>query len=156
MRQILTAFALAATLATPAAAAERTEVGMLDCTVEGGAGFVIGSSKDLACTFSPTGGAPEAYFGTVKKLGLDIGVTGKTFIKWAVFAPTADAYAPGALAGDYVGASAEATAGLGVGANALIGGSNETFMLQPISVQAQQGLNLAVGFSAIALRTTQD
>ena len=73
-----------------------------------------------------------------------------------VLAPTVDAYAPGALAGNYVGLSAEATAGVGVGANALVGGSGETFVLQPVSVQAQQGLNLAVGFSSFELRSVAD
>ena len=62
---------------------------------------------------------------------------------WSVYAPTNRRY--GALAGHYAGASAEATVGAGVGANALIGGSNRTVTLQPVSVQGQTGLNLAVG-----------
>lgn len=157
MKKLLAAAAVAAALAVPAQAQTRVEVGLLDCVVEGGAGFIIGSTKDLSCTFLPAGDRPaEPYFGVVRKFGLDIGVTGKTYIKWAVLAPTVDDYAPGALAGDYVGVSAEATAGVGVGANALIGGSGETFVLQPVSVQAQEGLNLAVGFSSFELRAVAD
>lgn len=156
MRKVFAALALAAVLSAPAAAQSRVEIGMLDCFVAGGAGFIIGSTKGLTCTFSPAGRPQETYFGVVQKFGLDIGVTGATLIKWAVFAPTVDVYAPGALAGNYVGVSAEATVGVGLGANALVGGSGETFALQPVSVQAQQGLNLAVGFSSFQLRTTAD
>ena len=157
MKRILTAAALLAVLTAPAAPQARVEVGMLDCAVAGGAGFIIGSTKDLSCTFSPAGGRPpEPYFGVVQKFGLDVGVTGASLIRWIVLAPTADAYAPGALAGNYVGVSAEATVGVGLGANALVGGSGETFVLQPVSVQAQEGLNLAVGFSSFQLRTTAD
>ena len=89
----------------------------------------------------------------VRKLGVDIGVTGKSYVKWGVLAPTVEAYSPGALAGNYVGASAEATAGVGLGANALVGGSGKTFVLQPLSVQAQEGLNLAAGFTSFELRS---
>ena len=154
MRRMLAIAALAAITGGPAAAQSGIEIGLLDCVVEGGAGFIIGSTKDLSCTFHPAGDeAPEPYFGVVRKFGLDVGVTGATYIKWGVLAPSSQAYAPGALAGDYVGVSAEATAGVGLGANALIGGSGDTFTLQPISVQAQEGLNLAVGFSSFQLRS---
>jgi hypothetical protein len=148
---------LAVACASPAAAQARVEIGMLDCAVAGGAGFIVGSTKDLSCTFSPAGGRPpEPYFGVVRKIGLDIGVTGATLIRWAVLAPTVDTYAPGALAGNYVGVSAEATAAVGLGANVLIGGSGETFALQPVSVQAQEGLNIAAGFTSFQLRTVAD
>ena len=42
--------------------------------------------------------------------------------------------------------------GLGVGANALVGGSSKNIILQPLSVQAQQGLNIAAGVAALQLR----
>jgi hypothetical protein len=155
-KTILAALALSAMLGQSAAAQARVELGILDCHVAGGAGFIIGSTKDLSCTFSPAGRPPETYFGVVRKFGLDVGVTGASLIRWVVLAPTVDAYAPGALAGNYVGVSAEATAGVGLGANALVGGSGETFALQPVSVQAQEGLNLAIGFSSFQLRTTRD
>ena len=158
MRYLLIAAASAAMLAAIPAANSQTkgmELGVLDCTVEGGAGFIIGSTKDVLCTYRPADKnlAPENYHGTISKIGLDVGVTGKTLITWAVFGPNADIYAPGGLAGDYVGASAEASAAIGVGANALVGGSNRTFSLQPLSVQAQTGVNLAVGVTEFKLRT---
>jgi hypothetical protein len=153
-RSIFLAAAAAACLSVPAAAQQRTEVGLLDCTIEGGAGFIVGSQKDLTCTFTPAGGAQpaEAYVGTVTKFGLDVGVTGVTLMRWLVVAPTGTPLPAGALAGDYVGASAEATAAVGAGANVLVGGSNQTIALQPVSVQAQTGLNLAVGVSSFRLR----
>ena len=89
----------------------------------------------------------------VRKLGIDIGFTGKSYVKWGVLAPTVDAYSLGALAGTYVGGSAEATIGVGLGANALIGGSGKTFVLQPLSVQAQEGLDVAAGLTSFELRS---
>jgi len=153
-RMILAAASAAALSAAPALAQERTELGMLECTIEGGPGFIIGSQKELACLFKPSeqNRPAEAYVGTVTKFGLDVGVTGKTIMQWLVLAPTTDPFPAGALTGDYVGASADASAVVGGGANVLIGGSNNTITLQPVSVQAQTGLNLAVGVSSFQLK----
>lgn len=153
MRLILAAATLVSVLVSPALAESGTKLGVLDCTIEGGAGFVIGSSKDLSCIFDPANTAErrEIYVGTVNKFGLDIGVTGKQVMQWLVLAPTGDAYHKGALAGSYIGASAEATAAVGAGANVLIGGSDKTITLQPVSIEAQTGLNLAVGVSNFKL-----
>ena len=146
---------LVAASAMPASSQEGVEVGVLNCIIEGGTGFIIGSTKDLSCTFDPARAefGPEPYFGVVRKYGLDVGVTGETFMRWLVLAPTANIYAPGALAGDYVGASAGASGGVGVGANLLIGGSGSSFTLQPLSVEAQTGVNLAIGVSEFQLRS---
>lgn len=142
---------VALALGQPASAAS-VQVGGLRCTVEGGVGFIIGSSKDMFCTFTHTSGQRERYTGTIRKFGIDIGVTEKTYIAWAVFAPSADV-PRGALAGSYGGVSAEATVGAGVGANALIGGLRKSFTLQPLSVQAQSGgLNVAAGVASLELR----
>ena len=147
--------AAAALAASPTLAQDRVELGMLECAIDGGVGFIVGSQKDLSCTFTPadTSRPKEPYFGVVTKYGLDVGVTGTAVMQWAVLAPTANAYALGALAGDYVGASAEATAAVGVGANVLVGGSEQTMTLQPLSVQGQTGLNLALGVSKFQLRS---
>lgn len=153
-RFALSTFAAAALLATPVLAQGRTELGVLDCNIEGGVGLILGSKKDVSCLFKPTDTSKpaEQYVGTVTKLGIDVGVTGKTVMTWLVVAPTADPLPFGALAGNYVGASAEASAAVGGGANVLIGGSNKTLTLQPLSVQAQTGLNVAVGVSDFTLR----
>lgn len=127
MRAAFLAIGLCAVLALDSAQAQDggLELGVLDCAIGGGTGFIFGSSKDLSCTFTPanTTFAPEAYFGAVNKYGLDIGQTKQTVMQWIVLAPIENIYAPGALAGDYVGASAEITAAVGAGANLLVGGS---------------------------------
>lgn len=145
---------LATSLHTPLMAQDRTELGMLDCRIEGGVGFIIGSKKELSCIFKPADQSrpAEAYFGTVSKFGLDVGVTGTTLMTWLVLAPTTDPLPAGALSGNYVGASAEASAAIGGGANVLVGGSSKTITLQPLSVQAQTGINVAVGVSEFRLR----
>jgi len=149
---------VAASTATAPARAQDSgvELGALDCAIEGGAGFIFGSTKNLSCTFTPanTTFAPETYFGVVSKYGLDIGITGRTVMQWLVLAPMENIYAPGALAGDYVGASAEVTAAVGAGANLLVGGTGQAFTLQPLSLQAQTGINIAIGVSRFQLRST--
>ena len=153
IRTLLAASAALAVLALPGAAQaqNQTRVGVLECRVGAGVGMIITSSKALSCRFRPArgGGVRDRYVGTVRRFGLDIGATGAGAIVWAVFAPTS--LRRGALAGTYVGASAEATVGAGLGANVLVGGSNRTISLQPISVQAQTGLNIAAGVGEIDL-----
>jgi hypothetical protein len=135
---------------TAAAQTDRTRVGTLTCDISPGLGLIVGSQREVTCVFTPSrGGRREAYLGTITRVGLDVGATAGGQMVWAVFAPSSARYA--ALAGNYVGASGEATLGAGLGANALIGGSNRTVALQPISVQGQVGLNLAVGVAGLAL-----
>ncbi|ESY88456.1 DUF992 domain-containing protein [Mesorhizobium australicum] len=157
-----TAIAAAATTIVLAGAAraqdQGIELGALECAISGGTGFIFGSSKDLSCTFTPADRtfAPEAYFGAVNKYGLDIGTTKQTVMRWLVLTPLKNIYAPGALAGDYIGASAEVTAAVGAGANLLVGGSSRAFALQPLSLQTQTGINLAIGVSQFQLRSTEN
>jgi hypothetical protein len=136
----------------PASAQERVQVGTLECDISGGLGFIIASQKRLSCLFVPAQpGAPQELFeGVINKFGLDLGVTTGGRMVWAVYAPT-DRWR-NALAGSYVGASADASVGVGGGANVLVGGSNRTVALQPLSVQGQVGLNLAVGVADLELR----
>ena len=124
-------------------------VGTLTCNVAGGWGFIFGSSRALRCVFSHPGFG-EHYAGTISKFGVDIGYTQGAVIIWTVFAPTAS-LRPGALAGNYVGATGSATVGVGVGANVLIGGSNHTITLQPVSIDGSTCLNVAAGIGAISL-----
>lgn len=143
----------AATIA-PAATQERVKVGTLTCDIAGGLGLLVASQKEVRCTFTPSIPGPrEVYFGTISKLGIDIGGTTGGAMLWTVYAPTSRPV--GALAGRYTGAGAEATVGLGAGANVLVGGSDRTVMLQPISVQGQTGLNLAVAVASLDLRHAQ-
>jgi hypothetical protein len=140
---------LAGAATTPVSAASGVKIGSLNCSVAGGVGLILGSSKGMNCIFHPVSGQPEDYTGSVTKLGIDIGVTGTTYIAWAVFAP--GKLNRGALEGSYSGASAEASIGLGLGANVLIGGSRKSIALQPLSVQGQTGLNIAAGIARMDL-----
>jgi hypothetical protein len=141
----------AAGLASPAYAQGGVRVGTLSCNVASGWGFVFGSSKGLRCTFAPTAGQPENYAGTINKFGVDIGYTRGGVLVWAVLAPTGN-LSPGALNGNYVGATGSATVGVGAGANVLVGGSNNTISLQPVSIEGNTGLNVAAGIGSISLR----
>jgi len=144
------ALAMVVALAEPAAA-QRIRAGLLTCDVSGGIGLVLGSQKQVSCVYNPDFPGPqEAYVGTFTKFGLDIGVTGAGVMVWAVF--TDSTRGPGFLAGDYVGATGEVTVAAGLGANVLVGGSNRTVALQPVSVSGQVGLNLAVGLGDLTLR----
>jgi hypothetical protein len=158
MHRSLSAFAalaIVAAVALPAPAMAqapaRTKVGTLTCDISAGIGLIIASKKNVTCMFTPSQPGPrEVYTGSISKFGLDVGATAGGEMIWAVLAPTDRKF--GALAGNYGGASAEATVGAGVGANVLIGGSNRTVTLQPVSVTGQTGLNLAVGVAGLELQ----
>ena len=140
--------------AAPASAQAPVKVGTLDCDVSGGIGMIIASQKWVRCMFtSDRGGRREIYEGSISKFGVDIGATSGGRMIWAVYAPTSrPTYA---LAGTYGGATAEATVGAGVGANALVGGSDRTVSLQPLSFTGQSGLNVAGGVASLELRPAQ-
>jgi hypothetical protein len=144
-------WALPAAAQVPASAA--IKVGMLNCNMSPSVGFVVGGRTSLACRFEPSVShmAPESYLGEITTIGLDIGATSGGKLAWAVFMPERGTQ-PGALAGDYVGASGQVAVGVGVGANVLVGGSDRAVTLQPFSVEGDKGLNLAVGVSGMALR----
>lgn len=133
------------------AAPERVKAGVLSCDISAGLGLIIGSNKQVTCMFSPSQPGPrEVYVGSISKFGLDIGATAGGRMEWAVYAPTHRRF--GALAGHYGGASAEATVGLGAGVNVLVGGSDRTVTLQPVSIEGQAGLNVAAGVTDLELR----
>ena len=132
------------------AQAQGVRAGMLTCNVSGGFGFIFGSTKSVNCSFSPPGGPPQHYVGSIDKFGVDIGYTKEGVLLWTVLAPTTSP-APGSLAGSYGGVAASATAGVGVGANVLVGGSGSTISLQPLSIEGNTGLNVAAGVAALTL-----
>ena len=136
----------------PAGASDGAKIGYLDCTIDGGVGYVFGSAKTMNCTFQPTVGEKiaENYSGTVRKVGVDLGFTTGSRLIWAVFAPTAG-YHQGSLGGLYQGATAEATVGIGVGTNILYGGTSRSIHLQPVSLTGQVGLNLAATATSVTL-----
>src|ERR1700730_1480369 len=137
-------------LTGPAQAQLGVVIGALTCNVASGFGFVFGSSRAINCTLAGPGCRYEHYVGNISKFGADIGYTQGGILVWTVIAPTA-ALGPGALAGNYVGGTASATVGVGLGANALVGGSNNSIALQPLSIEANRGLNVAAGIGAMTL-----
>lgn len=134
------------------AAESGVKAGYLRCNVEGNVSFIFGSTRDVTCTYRPdAGGRVDRYGGEIKKFGVDIGYQTKGVILWGVVAPTAD-IGPGALAGDYGGVSGSVAAVYGVGANALIGGSDKSIVLQPVSIEGIEGVNIAGGIGILSLR----
>jgi hypothetical protein len=130
--------------------ASGVKVGVLTCNESSGWGFVVGSTKDINCTFSRPNGKVERYHGSISQYGVDIGYTQSAVIVWGVVAPTGD-MAPGSLAGNYGGAQGSATLGIGAGVYVLIGGSANSIALQPVSVEGGTGLNLAGGIASMTL-----
>jgi hypothetical protein len=148
---ILSIASVLAVTVNSAVAQDRVQAGTLVCNTSVELGVILGSQEALNCMFTPSLPGPTgSYSGTITKLGLDVGVARRGVIVWLVYAPTS--LRAGELAGNYVGATAEGTIGVGLGANVLVGGSNQTVALQPVSVQEQVGLNLAIGFAELQLR----
>ncbi len=146
---------LAALVSLGVAADARAEsggvkAGVLTCNVSEGWGLIFGSSRDLKCTFSPDSKRVENYSGKIDKFGIDIGFQKGGVMVWAVLAPTAE-LAPGTLQGDFGGISAGAAAGVGGSANVLVGGSNKTISLSPLSIEGAPGVNIAAGVASMKL-----
>jgi hypothetical protein len=155
MRSYLLAAVAALSLsiaATSAQAQGRIRAGGLACNLAPTVGLIIGSRQRIDCTFTPSAGGPvERYSGHVNRLGIDLGVTAGGRMIWGVFARTSK-LPPRTIAGTYVGASGDISLGLGGGANVLVGGSNRSIALQPLSLQGQVGVNLALGVAGMTLR----
>jgi hypothetical protein len=151
---LIGAAAVTAVATIPAdAQPRRVQVGTLACSISAGVGMLVASQRNVNCNFQPDGGPPEAYTGTLTRVGVDVGFTTGGAMVWGVFADT-NRYA-GMLSGTYAGATAEATVAAGLGANVLVGGSNRSVALQPLSVQGQVGLNVAAGVGALDLHLAQ-
>lgn len=133
------------------AAKPAVKAGYLTCHVASGWGFIFGSSREISCTYSAQPNYTEFYTGSISKFGADIGYLRSGVILWAVLAPTTDKLRPGALEGHYAGATASVALGVGAGAHVLLGGFQSSIALQPVSIEAQNGLNLAAGIVALDL-----
>ncbi len=144
------AFTLSAALAvTPASAGSK--VGTLSCDVSAGVGLILVEKQTMTCAFTPMGSGPSTYYtGQIVEYGLAIGAVEKGNLLWTVIALT-DGAQPGALAGTYAGVGADAAAGLGLGADVLIGGTGRAFSLQPLSIEGEVGINFAAGVTTLTL-----
>jgi len=128
--------------------------GILECQGGQNVGFVVGSVTSLNCVFQSEGRRPEPYIATVRRFGVDLGFTDQTRFSWAVSAPSRR-LERGELAGNYGGVGANASVGVGFGGNFLVGGPQNSYGLQPLSVQGQTGLNVAAGIADIELSPVQ-
>jgi hypothetical protein len=148
---VATTLIAASAISTSVQAQSRVEVGVLDCRGSTSS-FVVGSVTQLNCMFNPGGGGrPAPYIATLRRVGVDLGFNQQVAVAWAVLAPSRG-LPHYDLTGSYAGGAASATVGVGVGANALIGGSGNTFALQPVSLQGQTGLSVAAGVASLELR----
>ena len=147
----LAAVSLVASIADASAQQRTVRVGVLECRGGASVGFVVGSVTNLGCVLRADGVPEDRYVATIRKVGLDLGITQETALAWGVFAPV-DRLGPGDLSGDYAGAQGSASVGVGLGGNVLVGGSNNSIALQPLSVQGQVGLNVAAGLESLELR----
>jgi hypothetical protein len=145
------AFAALAVLAPTAAAHARVQAGILQCRGAPATSFIVGSVHQLACVFHSDRGPRYRYYGIVRRFGLDVGFTEQSALAWAVYAPT-HWIGPGDLSGNYGGLTAGGAIVVGGNANALVGGSNNSFALQPLSFEGQTGFNVAVGVAGLELR----
>jgi Protein of unknown function (DUF992) len=130
---------------------QRVQVGILECRGGASVGFIVGSVTNLGCVLRAEGVPEDRYVATIRKVGLDLGITQETALAWGVFAPSVR-LGPGALAGNYAGVQGSAALGIGAGGNVLVGGSNNTIALQPLSLQGQIGLSIAAGLESLELR----
>jgi hypothetical protein len=135
----------------PKAESAAVRAGYLTCHVDSGWGFIFGSSRKLKCAYALQPGYTEYYTGSITKFGADIGYLQSGVILWAVLAPTTN-LGQGALDGHYGGATASAAVGVGAGANVLVGGFNHSIALQPVSIEGQNGLNVAAGVVELTLK----
>jgi hypothetical protein len=129
----------------------RVQVGVLECRGGASIGFIVGSVTHLGCVLRVAGMPEDRYVATIQKVGIDIGITQETSLAWGVWAPVAR-LGPGDLSGNYVGAQGSAAIGVGAGGNVLIGGSNNSIALQPLSLQGSVGLDVAAGLESLELR----
>ena len=145
------ALALSGSVAGTNAQQGTVQVGVLECRGGASVGFIIGSVTNLGCVMRASGRPDDFYVATIRKIGLDLGITEETALAWGVYAPVAR-LGPGDLAGNYAGAQGSASVGVGVGGNVLIGGSNNAIALQPLSVQGEVGISVAAGLESLELR----
>jgi hypothetical protein len=151
----LAGVALAASFAVaPAvqAAPNGVKVSLLTCSMLKSWDF-IRANHTLACSYRPADGEPpEPYIGQIISVGVNLGHLDAGKIVWAVLAPSSDV-GPGALQGDYVGVTAGVTVGVGLDASVFLGGMDKSIALQPISVEGNEGMDVAAGLSRFKLAT---
>jgi len=152
MRRSVLGLAIVSLLVPVAGAnASPPHAGFLECLGGRSVGYIVGSVTSLDCIYRSHGRPAQAYIATIRRFGLDLGVTEQTRFTWAVSAPVSR-FERGELAGTYGGVGASASVGVGLGGNFLVGRPGNAYALQPISMQGQTGFNLAAGVAGIELK----
>ena len=136
-----------------ASAQNSAQIGTLSCDVSRGIGMFVVEKQTLSCVFKESrgGGKVENYTGSIEEFGVALGEVASGHLVWGVVAATSGLPAR-ALAGTYAGVGANASIGIGAGANVLVGGSGRAFSLQPVSVEGQEGINIAGGITTVTLK----
>lgn len=143
-------FTLFLTVAAPARA---SEVGLLTCRSPQTTSYFLWSSQSYDCWFQSTvGGGSQHYIAVINRAGAEAGWSNNVTLAWAVFA-LSGRVGPGTLEGGYVGASAGAALGIGARANALVGGLPNAFVLQPVSLEGEGGVNVRATVSGLWLHS---
>lgn len=148
MTRISAALLALALFVSPAYAKNGVKLGVLTCDVSASVGLILGGTEKAVCVFDGPNGQ-ENYKGRITEVGIDIGITAQAVLSWVVFAP--GKLGPGSIAGTYGGATADTAFAVGLGANVLVGGSQNSVALQPLSVEGQVGVNIAAGLAKFTL-----
>ncbi len=130
------------------ASEQAVKIGVISCeAIEGTrVNLIIRSTVDVACTFETVNGEKHAYKGeTGIELGLDLSFRTDEQFAFTVITSVDKKFDKQAVAGKYIGAKAAASIGVGLGAAALIGGSDNNFGLQPLAIEANKGFGVAAG-----------
>lgn len=128
---------------------DRVAVGTLECRSPGTLSIIF-AVKDYDCVFFSRSGRSYRYLGRITSFGLQAGITRHEVLVWHVYAPTSTVDRK-ALRGNYAGAHAGAAIVVGLGANVLVGGSDRTISLQPVSAEAKTGLSFALAGATMSL-----
>ena len=155
IRHTLAAAALLAVpLASPSLALAQdagVEIGTLTCKVEGVTNAIVYTKQTFDCSFKAADDTVETYDGVIESIGLDLSIKDDFTIVWGVLAPTDVAGEAYSIAGTYVGAGADVTLGVGVGAKVLVGKGDNSFTLQPLSVAGVTGGGASLGVEEFKL-----
>ena len=134
------------------------ELGILSCKSmpDSRVNLVIRSTVDIKCRLQYAGGVVERYKGeTGIAIGLDLSFKGEEELAFSVIAashiapgnhPVTGKYVGGKyLGGKSVGGKASTSTVFGLGGAALVGGSNDSFGLTPLTLVTNRGAGIAGG-----------
>jgi len=164
MKSLITKLAIISALIFPlipaATAGESTagtEIGILTCKTvpDSTVNLVIHSTASVRCNYVSTDGSGvEHYVGeTGVGFGIDLSYKRESTIAYSVFALDTK-QGSHKMAGKYVGVGATATLGAGLGAHALIGGSDNSISLRP-ALEGSTGIGVSGGFTYLYLQAAK-